>query len=114
MGLGCGHPTSLAALKPSDVVLDLGSGGGVNVFLAANKVGTQGKVIGIDTTEEMVEKAQTTASNNDYQNVEFRLGEIENLPVESASVDVITSNCVINLSSDKSKVFQEAYRVLKP
>jgi arsenite methyltransferase len=114
MGLGCGNPTAIAELKAGEVVLDLGSGAGVDVFLAANKVGPTGRVIGVDMTEEMVEKAKGIARDHDYHNVEFRLGEIENLPVEDDSVDAIISNCVINLSPDKSKVFREAYRVLKP
>ena len=114
MGLGCGNPTTISDLKAGDVVLDLGSGAGVDVFVAANRVGTIGRVIGVDMTEEMVDKARVIAKNNCYHNVEFRLGEIENLPAENKSVDVVISNCVINLSPDKSKVFQEAYRVLKP
>ena len=114
MGLGCGNPVALAALKEGDTVLDLGSGGGIDVFLAAKQVGHTGKVIGVDMTEEMIKKAQSTAKRYGYTNVEFKLGEIENLPVEDNSVDVIISNCVINLSIDKEKVFREAYRVLKP
>ncbi len=114
LGLGCGNPVALAGLKEGETVLDLGSGGGIDVFLAANKVGPTGKVIGIDMTEEMVTKAQTIAYKNGYKNVEFRLGEIENLPVKDKTVDVIISNCMINLAPDKLKVFQEAYRVLKP
>jgi arsenite methyltransferase len=114
MGLGCGNPIAIAELKAGEVVLDLGSGAGVDVFLAANKVGATGRVIGIDMTEEMVDKAKGIAGDHGYHNVEFRLGEIENLPVEDESVDAIISNCVINLSTDKSKVFREAYRVLKP
>ena len=114
MGLGCGSPTAIADLKAGEVVLDLGSGAGVDVFLAATKVGPTGRVIGVDMTEEMVDKAKTIAKDYGYHNVEFRLGEIENLPVEDESVDTIISNCVINLSPDKSKVFREAYRVLKP
>jgi arsenite methyltransferase len=114
MGLGCGNPTALAELKAGEVVLDLGSGAGVDVFLAANKVGPTGKAIGVDMTKEMVDKAKGISRNHGYNNVEFRLGEMEKLPVEDESVDVIISNCVINLSPDKSKVFQEAYRVLKP
>jgi len=114
MGLGCGNPTAIAELKAGEVVLDLGSGAGVDVFLAANKVGPPGRVIGVDMTEEMVEKAKGIARDHDYHNVEFRLGEIENLPVEDESVDAIISNCVINLSPDKSKAFREAYRILKP
>jgi len=114
MGLGCGNPTALAELKAGEVVLDLGSGAGVDVFLAANKVGPTGKAIGVDMTKEMVDRAEEIAKNYGYRNVEFRLGEMEKLPVEDESVDVIISNCVINLSPDKSKVFQEAYRALKP
>jgi arsenite methyltransferase len=114
LGLGCGNPTAIAELKAGEVVLDLGSGTGVDVFLAANKVGETGKVIGVDMTEEMVERAKSIAGHHGYRNVEFRLGEIENLPIEDESVDAIISNCVINLSPDKSKVFREAYRVLRP
>ena len=114
LGLGCGNPVALASLREGETVLDLGSGGGIDVFLASKKVGTEGKVIGVDMTEEMVERAKATASKYGYSNVEFRLGEIENLPVEDESVDAIISNCVINLDPDKLKVFQEAYRVLKP
>jgi arsenite methyltransferase len=113
MGLGCGNPTAIAELKAGEVVLDLGSGAGVDVFLAANKVGPTGRVIGVDMTEEMVEKARSIARDHGYHNVEFRLGEIESLPVEDESVDAIISNCVINLSPNKSKVFREAYRALK-
>jgi arsenite methyltransferase len=113
MGLGCGNPTAIAELKAGEVVLDLGSGAGVDVFLAANKVGPTGRVIGVDMTEEMVEKATSIAREHGYRNVEFRLGEIEKMPVEDESVDAIISNCVINLSPDKSKVFREAHRVLK-
>jgi len=114
MGLGCGNPVALAALKEGDTVLDLGSGGGVDVFLAAKRVGNKGKVIGVDMTKEMVERAESSAKKYGYENVEFRIGEIESLPVEDNSVDVVISNCVINLSIDKEKVFREAYRVLKP
>ena len=114
LGLGCGNPVAFAAIKKGDVVLDLGSGAGVDCFLAANIVGPKGRVIGVDMTPEMVEKAKENAWNNSYKNVEFRLGEIEHLPMDSSSVDVIISNCVINLSIDKQRVFQEAYRVLKP
>jgi arsenite methyltransferase len=114
LGLGCGNPVALAVIKKGDVVLDLGSGAGVDCFLAANVVGDKGQVIGVDMTPEMVERARENAWNNSYRNVEFRLGEIENLPVDSATVDVIISNCVINLSTDKPRVFREAYRVLKP
>ncbi len=114
MGLGCGNPTAIADLKAGEVVLDLGSGAGVDVFLAASKVGPAGKAIGVDMTKEMIDKAKRIATNHGYQNVEFRLGEMENLPVEDEYVDAIISNCVVNLSPDKSKVFQEAYRALKP
>ena len=114
MGLGCGNPVALASLKEGETVLDLGSGGGIDIFLAAKKVGEKGKAIGVDMTEEMIRKAKSTASKYGYKNVEFRLSEIENLPVEDNSVDVVISNCVINLSPDKGKVFQEAHRVLKP
>lgn len=114
LGLGCGNPVALSLIKEGDVVLDLGSGAGVDCFLASNIVGDKGLVIGVDMTTEMVERARENAKNNGYRNVEFRQGEIEALPVESASVDVIISNCVINLSTDKPRVFQEAYRVLKP
>jgi arsenite methyltransferase len=114
MGLGCGNPIAIAELKAGEVVLDLGSGAGVDVFLAANKVGPGGRVVGVDMTEEMVEKARGIARDYGYRNVDFRLGEIEKLPVEDDSVDAIISNCVINLSSDKAKVFAEAHRVLKP
>jgi arsenite methyltransferase len=113
IGLGCGNPTAIAELRTGEVVLDLGSGAGVDVFLAANKVGPTGRAIGVDMTEEMVGKAKGIARDYGYHNVEFRLGEIERLPVGDESVDVIISNCVINLSPDKSKVFQEAYRALK-
>jgi arsenite methyltransferase len=114
MGLGCGNPTAIADLKAGEIVLDLGSGAGVDVFLAANKVGPTGKAIGVDMTKEMVDKAKGIARGHGYHNVEFHLGEMEKLPVGDESVDVVISNCVINLSPDKSKVFQEAYRVLKP
>ncbi len=114
LGLGCGNPVALAVIRKGDVVLDLGSGAGFDCFLAANLVGEEGRVIGVDMTPEMVERATRNASSNGYRNVEFRQGEIENLPVESSSVDVVISNCVINLSTDKPKVFQEAHRVLKP
>jgi len=114
LGLGCGNPVALASLKEGDIVLDLGSGAGFDCFLAANSVGKTGKVIGIDMTPEMVEKARENAHKGGYENVEFRLGEIENLPVADNHVDAIISNCVINLSPDKDRVFQEAFRVLKP
>lgn len=113
MGLGCGNPTALADLKEGETVLDLGSGAGVDVFLAANKVGPKGRVIGVDMTEEMVNRANEIAKKHGYKNVEFKLGEIENLPLEDSSVDVIISNCVINLSPDKLRTYREAYRVLK-
>ena len=114
LGLGCGNPVALASLKEGETVLDLGSGAGFDCFLAANRVGQGGKVIGVDMTPDMVEKARENALKNSYTNVEYRLGEIEALPVGDNSVDVIISNCVINLSVDKDGVFQEAYRVLKP
>jgi len=113
LGLGCGNPVALASLKKGDVVLDLGSGAGFDAFLAAGRVGKTGRVIGVDMTPEMIAKAKKNAKNGKYLNVEFRLGEIEKLPVEDNSVDVIISNCVINLSPDKKAVFKEAYRVLK-
>lgn len=113
LGLGCGNPIALASLAEGETVLDLGSGAGFDCFLAANKVGKKGKVIGIDMTPEMLEKARENAEKGDYQNVEFRLGEIENLPAADNSVDVLISNCVINLSPDKARVFKEAFRVLK-
>jgi arsenite methyltransferase len=114
LGLGCGNPVALASLKKGDVVLDLGAGAGMDVFFAASKVGETGKVIGVDMTPDMVERARGIARKEKYTNVEFRLGEIENLPVADSSVDVIISNCVINLSPDKPRVFKEAFRVLKP
>jgi arsenite methyltransferase len=114
MGLGCGNPQAFAVLKPGNVVLDLGSGGGFDCFLAAIQIGETGRVIGVDMTPEMISKARVNANKGDYQNVEFRLGEIENLPLADESVDVIISNCVINLSPNKPRVFNEAYRVLKP
>jgi len=113
MGLGCGNPVALASLKEGETVLDLGSGGGIDVFLAAKRAGPTGKVIGVDMTEAMVERAKKNAAKWGYENVEFRIGEIEKLPVDDAAVDVIISNCVINLAPDKDKVFREAYRVLK-
>ncbi len=114
MGLGCGNPQAIAALKPGEIVLDLGSGGGFDCFLAARQVGDTGQVVGVDMTPEMISKARANAERGGYRNVEFRLGEIENLPVADGVVDVIISNCVINLSPNKSRVFAEAYRVLKP
>jgi len=113
LGLGCGNPVALASLKESEIVLDLGSGAGFDCFLAANRVGKNGRVIGVDMTPEMIEKARQNARKGNYGNVEFRLGEIENLPVADNSVDVIISNCVINLSPDKERVFREAFRVLR-
>ncbi len=112
LGLGCGNPTALASLKEGETVLDLGAGAGLDCFLAANKVGKKGKVIGIDMTPEMIDKARDNARKGGYENVEFRLGEIENIPAADNSVDVAISNCVINLSPDKTKVFKEAFRVL--
>lgn len=114
LGLGCGNPVALASLVEGETVLDLGSGAGIDCFLAAQKVGERGRVIGVDTTPEMVEKARENAIKGNCKNVEFRLGEIENLPLADDSVDVVISNCVINLSPDKGKVFKEAFRVLKP
>lgn len=114
LGLGCGNPTALASLKPGETVLDLGSGAGFDCFLASREVGPEGRVIGVDMTPEMVEKARENARRGGYGNVEFRLGEIENLPVADGSVDAVISNCVINLSPEKRKVFDEAFRVLKP
>jgi len=114
LGLGCGNPTALASLKEGERVLDLGSGAGFDCFLAAKKVGKTGKVIGVDMTPEMLEKARANSKKGGYTNVEFRLGEIENLPVADNSVDVIISNCVINLAPNKKRVFEEAFRVLAP
>ena len=113
MGLGCGNPQAIAALKPGETVLDLGSGGGFDCFLAAKAVGEDGRVIGVDMTTEMINKANENAKKGGFKNVEFRLGEIESLPVADQSVDVIMSNCVINLSPEKKNVFQEAFRILK-
>lgn len=114
LGLGCGNPVALASLQEGETVLDLGSGPGLDCFLAAERVGERGKVIGVDMTPEMLERARENARRGGYSNVEFRLGEIENLPVADNSVDVVISNCVINLSPDKPRVFREAFRVLKP
>ena len=114
LGLGCGDPTADADLRPGQTVLDLGSGAGVDCFIAARKVGTSGRVIGVDMTDAMLERARANAAKGGFSNVEFRKGEIENLPVASGTVDRIISNCVINLAPDKSKVFAEAHRVLKP
>jgi SAM-dependent methyltransferase len=114
LGLGCGNPQAIAALRPGDTVLDLGSGGGFDCFLAAKQVGETGTVIGVDMTPEMVSKARGNAASIGAKNIEFRLGEIERLPVADGTVDVILSNCVINLSPDKASVFRDAFRVLKP
>src|SRR5262249_22283679 len=114
LGLGCGNPLAIASLEPGQTVLDLGSGAGFDCFLAARAVGSSGKVIGVDMTKEMVTTARTNAEKNGFQNVEFRLGEIEVLPVAEGTIDVIISNCVINLSPEKERVFREAFRVLKP
>lgn len=114
LGLGCGNPQAIASLKVGETVLDLGSGGGLDCFLAAKAVGTTGKVIGVDMSPEMVRRARQNAQKGEYTQIDFRLGEIEHLPVADSSVDVIISNCVINLSPDKDQVFREAYRVLKP
>ena len=114
LGLGCGNPIALASLKEGEVVLDLGSGAGFDCFLAAKKVGARGKVIGVDMTPEMIDKARENARKTKHSNVEFRLGEIENLPVADNTADAIISNCVINLTPNKKKVFEEAFRVLKP
>ena len=114
MGLGCGNPKAIASLKTGETVLDLGAGGGFDCFLAVKEVGESGKVIGVDMTPSMISKARSNAEKAGYSNVEFRLGEIENLPVADNTVDVIISNCVINLSPEKQKVFNDSFRVLKP
>ncbi len=114
LGLGCGNPGAIAALKPGEVVLDLGAGGGFDCFLAAEKVGEHGLVVGVDMTPEMVARARENAEREGFANVEFRMGEIEHLPVADASIDVIISNCVVNLSPDKSQVYRDAFRALKP
>ena len=114
LGLGCGNPVALASLKKGETVLDLGSGAGFDAFLAAKKVGSTGQVIGVDMTPDMIKRAKENAKKGNYTNVDFRLGEIEKLPVDTGSIDIIISNCVINLSPDKQAVFNEAYRVLKP
>ena len=114
LGLGCGSPVAYVGLKPGETVLDLGSGGGIDVFLAAKKVGFKGKVLGVDMNEAMIKRAKEAAEEYGFKNVEFRLGEIEDMPIEDGTVDAIISNCVINLSPDKPKVFREAHRVLKP
>lgn len=113
LGLGCGNPQAIASLKPGEVVLDLGSGAGFDCFLASKQVGEMGRVYGVDMTPEMVSKARKNSSTNGFSNVEFRLGEIEHLPISDQSIDVIISNCVINLSPDKQQVFNETFRVLK-
>jgi len=112
--LGCDNPVALADIRKGETVLDIGSGGGLDVFLASKKVGPEGKVIGLDMTEQMVEKARKNAIKGNYNNVEFKLGEIENIPVKDNSVDLVMSNCVINLVPDKEKAYQEIYRILKP
>ena len=114
LGLGCGNPQAIAALKEGEIVLDLGSGAGFDVFLAANQVGKTGKVIGVDMTPQMITKARENVEKGNYSNVEFRLGEIENIPVQDNSIDVVISNCVINLSPEKQKVFNDTFRILKP
>ncbi len=114
LGLGCGNPLALASLREGEIVLDLGSGGGIDCFLASQQVGSQGRVIGVDMTPDMIHLARENAAKGHYQNVEFRLGEIENLPVADNSVDAVISNCVINLSTQKEQVFREIFRVLKP
>ena len=114
LGLGCGNPTALAGLQPGETVIDLGSGGGIDCFLAARRVGPGGRVIGVDMTPEMIDRARAAARKGGFQNVEFRLGEIENLPVADGTADAVVSNCVINLSPHKGRVFQEAFRALKP
>ena len=114
ISFGCGNPVALASLREGETVLDLGSGAGFDCFLAANKVGEKGKVLGVDMTPEMLEKARENAKKGNYANVEFRLGEIEDLPVADNSVDIVISNCVINLSPDKPRTFREVFRVLKP
>lgn len=114
LALSCGNPTAIASLKEGETVLDLGSGAGFDCFLAATQVGPSGRVIGVDMTPEMIEKARNNAGKSNRKNVEFRMGEIEQLPVDDNSIDVIISNCVINLSPDKERVFKEMYRVLKP
>ena len=114
LGLGCGNPLALASIQPGETVLDLGSGAGFDAFLAASRVGPTGRVIGVDMTPEMIAQAQANAANGDYPNVEFRLGDIESMPMESASVDLVISNCVLNLVPDKAKAFSEIVRVLRP
>jgi ubiquinone/menaquinone biosynthesis C-methylase UbiE len=113
MNLGCGNPVALASLKEGETVVDLGSGGGFDCFLAAKRVGEKGRVIGVDMTPEMIDKARQNAVRGKYKNVEFRLGEIENLPVADNTADAVISNCVINLAPNKKRIFEEAFRVLK-
>lgn len=112
--LGCGNPVALADIRKGETVLDIGSGGGLDVFLASKRVGPEGKVIGLDMTEQMVEKARKNAIKGNYNNVEFKLGEIEDIPVKDNSIDLVMSNCVINLVPDKEKAYREIYRILKP
>jgi SAM-dependent methyltransferase len=114
LGLGCGNPLAYAAARPGETVLDLGSGAGIDCFLAAREAGPTGRVIGVDMTPRMIEKARANAAKGAYPNVEFRLGEIEHLPVADASVDLVISNCVVNLSPDKPQVFREVFRALRP
>ncbi len=114
LGLGCGNPIALASIKTEEIVLDLGSGAGFDCFLASNKVGPKGRIIGVDMTEEMVARARENASKGGYKNVEFRLGEIEKLSIKDNTIDLIISNCVINLVPNKERAFKEAFRVLKP
>ena len=114
LGIGCGNPTALATIKKGETILDLGSGAGFDCFLASKETGEKGKVIGVDITPEMVLQAQKNAKKGNYKNVEFKIGEIENLPIESNSIDLIISNCVINLSNQKERIFEEAFRVAKP
>ncbi len=114
LGIGCGNPTALASIKKGETILDLGSGAGFDCFLASRETGETGKVIGVDITPEMVAQAQKNAEKGNYKNVEFKIGEIENLPIEDNSIDLVISNCVINLSNRKEQVFREAFRVVKP
>ena len=114
LGLGCGNPTAIASIQPGETVLDLGSGAGFDCFLAASRVGERGRVIGVDMTPDMISKARANAERGGYTNVEFRLGEIEALPVADGVADLILSNCVVNLSPDKARVYREAFRVLRP
>ena len=114
LGLGCGNPTALASLKSGETILDLGSGAGIDCFLASNLVGETGRIIGVDMTADMIDRARDNAKKNDLDNVEFRLGEIEHLPVADGTIDAVISNCVVNLSPDKPQVFSEVYRALKP